>query len=93
MPRPNNVRDAQRRLAELDSEYRRSVAKLDRAIARRSEILIQHERRVAAQPGSHAGASSGKVQCEGRRQCPRRFWCDVRTSRRSRDLDRNSGAQ
>jgi N-acyl-D-aspartate/D-glutamate deacylase len=48
MPRPNNVRDAQRRLAELDSEYRRSFAKLDWAIARRSEILIQHERRVAA---------------------------------------------
>jgi hypothetical protein len=41
------VRDAQRRLAELDAAYARAVAKLDRASARRDEVLAEQDRLVA----------------------------------------------
>jgi hypothetical protein len=41
------VRDAQRRLAELDAAYARAVAKLDRASVRRAEVLAEQNRLVA----------------------------------------------
>jgi hypothetical protein len=41
------VRDAQRRLAALDADYARAVAKLNRASARRAEVLREQGRLVA----------------------------------------------
>jgi hypothetical protein len=41
------VRDAQRRLAALDADYARAVAKLNRASARRAEVLAEQDRLVA----------------------------------------------
>jgi hypothetical protein len=44
----DTVRDAQRRLAELDAAHRREIAKLDRATARRREVLSKHDTLVAS---------------------------------------------
>lgn len=47
MPVRETVRDAQRRLAVLDIGYARAVAKLNRACARRAEVLAEQDRLVA----------------------------------------------
>jgi hypothetical protein len=46
MPLRDTVRDAQRKLAELDSAHRRAAAKLDRATARRTAVLAEQDRLV-----------------------------------------------
>lgn len=47
MPIREMVRDAQRRLAELDVGYARAVAKLDRVSARRADVVAEQDRLVA----------------------------------------------
>jgi hypothetical protein len=47
MPVRETVRDAQRRLAAFDAGYARAVAKLNRASARRAEVLADQDRLVA----------------------------------------------
>lgn len=47
MPPRDTVRDAQRRLAELDAAHRRAFAKLDRAKARRCEVVLRQDALVA----------------------------------------------
>lgn len=47
MPLRDTVRDAQRRLAELDGAHRRAAAKLDRAAARRNEVIAEQDGIVA----------------------------------------------
>jgi hypothetical protein len=42
----NAVRDAQRRLAELESAHRHAVNKFDRAVARRAAVVAAHDRLV-----------------------------------------------
>ena len=44
----DEVRDAQRALATLDAAHRRSVARLDQALARRGEVLAEQHRQVTA---------------------------------------------
>lgn len=44
----DEVRDAQRALATLDAAHRRSVARLDQALARRGEVLAEQDRQVTA---------------------------------------------
>lgn len=44
----DTVRDAQRRLAELDAAHRRELAKLDRATVRRREVVAKQDTFVAA---------------------------------------------
>jgi hypothetical protein len=41
------VRDAQRRLAAVDADYARAIAKFNRASARRTEILADRDRLIA----------------------------------------------
>jgi hypothetical protein len=41
------VRDAQRRLADLDACHARALAKLNRASARRAELIAEQDRVVA----------------------------------------------
>jgi hypothetical protein len=41
------VRDAQRRLAALDADYARAVARFNRASVRRAEVLADQDRLVA----------------------------------------------
>jgi hypothetical protein len=47
MPIREMVREAQRRLAELDVGYARAVAKLDRVSARRADVISEQDRLVA----------------------------------------------
>ena len=47
MPVRETVRDAQRRLAAVDAGHARAVAKLNRASARRAEVLADQDRLVA----------------------------------------------
>jgi len=47
MPLRDTVRDAQRRLAELDGAHRRAAAKLDRAAVRRIEVIAEQDGIVA----------------------------------------------
>jgi hypothetical protein len=47
MPIRETVRDAQRRLAELDVGYARAVAKFDRVSARRADVIAEQDRLVA----------------------------------------------
>lgn len=47
MPVRETVRDAQRRLAALDADYARAVARFNRASARRTEVLADQDRLVA----------------------------------------------
>lgn len=50
-PRPE-VRDTQRIIATLDAVHRRAADRLDRALARRAELLGEQDRQVAvAQAG------------------------------------------
>jgi hypothetical protein len=42
-----SVRDVKRRLADLDAQHARAVAKLDRASARRAELVAEQDRLVA----------------------------------------------
>ncbi len=48
----DTVRDAQRRLGELDAAHRRALAKLDRAKTRRSEVAAHQDTLVG---GAQAG--------------------------------------
>jgi hypothetical protein len=48
MPIREMVRDAQRRLAELDAGYARAVAKLDRVSVRRTGVMAEQDRLVAS---------------------------------------------
>ena len=49
----DSVRDVKRRLTDLDAQHARAVAKLDRASARRAELVAEQDRLVAiAQRGS-----------------------------------------
>ena len=48
----DEVRDAQRALATLDAAHRRAVARLDQALARRTDVLAEADRQVAAAQGA-----------------------------------------
>lgn len=51
MPVRETVRDAQRKLIVLDAAHARAVIKLDRACARRAEVVTEHDRLVAIAQG------------------------------------------
>lgn len=51
----DEVREAQRALATLDAAHRRTVARLDQALARRGEVLAEADRQVAV---ARAGAEA-----------------------------------
>lgn len=48
MPVRPEVRDTQRVLAALDAAHARAAAALDAALARRNEVVAEHDRHVAA---------------------------------------------
>jgi len=48
----DEVRDAQRALAALDAAHGRAVARLDQALTRRKEVLVEADRQVAAAKGA-----------------------------------------
>jgi hypothetical protein len=48
MPIRREVRDTQRTIASLDAAHARAIALLDGAVARRTEIVADQDRRVAA---------------------------------------------
>ncbi len=48
----DEVRDAQRALATLDAAHRRAVARLDQALARRSEVLAEADLQVGTAQGA-----------------------------------------
>ena len=48
----DEVRDAQRALATLDTAHRRALARLDQALARRAQVLAEADRQVAVARGA-----------------------------------------
>ncbi len=54
----DEVRDAQRALATLDAPHRRAVAPLERAPARRAQVLAEADRQVRCRPMRSESRSS-----------------------------------